>query len=106
VAGCLHTLPQNDVPAPVPAWSPEVIPETEYACSRTLAFMVNVTDIADRQRDADRTVGNHIGKLHELAAGNAHCAVYDMSVRIPNVTTDTHGSVVLARWAPARLHKA
>ncbi|WP_213572475.1 SGNH/GDSL hydrolase family protein [Rhodococcus sp. USK13] len=34
---------------------------------------------------------NYIGKLHELAAENAHCAVYDMSLRIPNVTTDTYG---------------
>jgi lysophospholipase L1-like esterase len=34
---------------------------------------------------------NYLAKLHELADENTFCAVYDMSQRIPNLTTDTYG---------------
>lgn len=34
---------------------------------------------------------NYTDKLHELAAENPHCAVFDMSLRIPNLTVDTYG---------------
>lgn len=34
---------------------------------------------------------NYIAKLHELADENSHCAVFDMGLRIPDLTTDTYG---------------
>lgn len=34
---------------------------------------------------------NYIAKLHELADENPHCAVFDMGLRIPDLTTDTYG---------------
>lgn len=47
-----------------------------------------------RPIDTEATIepwSNYIAKLHELAAENPHCAVYDMSLRIPNLTVDTYG---------------